>query len=294
MKKEIKIGIMGIVALVVLFFGIKFLKGIDIFTNHHTYYVAFPDAKGLSKNSKVYANGYDIGIVKDIIYDYERPGNIIVEVSVDPRVILRTGSIIRLDNGLMGGCTLNMYLENNLGTIYQPGDTIQGSISDGLMTKAADMMPQVQQLIAEVDQLVKSVNLLINNPDIPIIVSNIREVTANLNVTAQNVNGLLKNEVPTVLHTYNNVGNNVIDLTDNLKKVDIQQTLDSVNATLASVHQVMENVQNPNGTVGKLLKDPALYDNLNHTVQSADSLVTDLKAHPKRYVHFSVFGKKDK
>ena len=102
------------------------------------------------------------------------------------------------------------------------------------------------------------------------------------------------NDIPKMTDTFTQAGKNVSQLTDKMNQLDLQATLDNVNQTISSVHATMEQIKNPQGTLGKLMSDPSIYDNLNHTVQSADSLVTDLKAHPKRYVHFSVFGKKDK
>ena len=104
---------------------------------------------------------------------------------------------------------------------------------------------------------------------------------------------MLRNDIPKLTGTFTKAGENVTMLTDKLNQLDLQATLDNVNQTISSVHATMEQIKNPNGTLGKLMSDPSVYDNLNHTVQSADSLVTDLKAHPKRYVHFSVFGKKE-
>lgn len=293
-KKDIFIGIAGVIALLALFFGIKFLKGENLFDSNTYYYVHFSNAHGLVKSSAVYADGYQVGIVSDIIYDYDHPGNVLVEISVDPKLKLRVGTRVQIDSGLMGGCTLNVYPGSNLGSIYQRGDTIPGSEALGLMSKAADLVPQVQGLASKVDTLVVSLNRLVNNPDIPLILSNVEEVSKDLTVTTRHLNSLLENDFPKLASTYNKVGENAIQLTEKLNGVDIEGTLANVDKTVKDVDRMILQMQSPEGTLGALMKDRGLYDNLNHTVQSADSLLTDFKSRPKRYIHFSVFGRKDK
>ena len=292
MKKEVKIGITGVIALVVLFLGINFLKGKNLFSSTSTYYIQFSNAKGLSKSSNVYADGYNVGVVSNIIYDFDHPGTVLVEISTNKDLRIPKGSSAKLDEAVLGGCTLNMLLATNLTDAYHPGDPIPGSDAQGMMAKAASMMPQVEQVIARVDTLIATLNKLTSDPNLPLIIQNAEQITENLNKSSQELNRLLANDVPQLASTFNKVGQNAITLTDHLNSLDLRATIDSVNMTISSVHQMMSQIQSPQGTLGLLMRDPALYNNLNHTVQSADSLVTDLKANPKRYVHFSVFGKK--
>ena len=292
MKKEVKIGLAGIVALVLLFLGINFLKGVNLFTTNNTYYIRFDNAKGLSKSSTVYADGYNVGIVSSIIYDYDNPGQVLVEISTDRSLRIPKGSTATLDEAMLGGCTLNMKLATNLTEAYHPGDTIQGSDASGLMSKAADIMPQLEQVVAKVDTLVSTLNRIVADPNLPLILNNAGQITENLNKSTIQLNNILGKDIPQLARTFNTAGESVTALTENLNKIDLQQTLDSVNITIGSVHQMMEQMQSTDGTLGLLMRDPSLYNNLNHTVQSADSLVTDLKAHPKRYVHISVFGQR--
>lgn len=293
MKKEVKIGITGIIALVVLFLGINFLKGANLFSSTNKYYIQFGNAKGLSKSSNVYADGYNVGVVSDIIYDYEHPGTVLVEITTNKDLRIPKGSSAKLDEAVLGGCTLNMLLTTNLTDAYHPGDTIPGSDTQGMMAKAASMMPQIEQIVARVDTLIATLNRLTSDPNLPMIIRNAELVSENLVRSSEELNRLLANDVPQLTTTFNRVGENAITLTDRLNSLNLQATMDSVNMTISSVHQMMDQIQSPEGTLGLLMKDPSLYNNLNHTVQSADSLVTDLKAHPKRYVHFSVFGKKN-
>ena len=291
-KKETKIGLTGAIALVLLFLGINFLKGAKLFSTQNTYYIRFSNAKALSKNSTVYADGYDVGRVSNILYDYNRPGQVLVAIEVDRGLRIPRGSSARLDEAVLGGCTLNLLLTTNLTDAYHPGDTIQGSDANGLLSKAADMMPQIEQTVARVDSLLASLNRLVESPHVQAILQNTEEVTAHLNQSSQQLNSLLKNDVPQMTSTFNRAGENVVTLTENLNQLQLQATLDSVNTAVGSLHKLLAQAQDPDGTLGRMMNDPTLYNNLNHTIQSADSLVTDLKTNPKRYVHFSVFGTK--
>ena len=294
MKTEVKIGITGVIAIVALFLGIKFLKGVNLFSTSETYYIVFSNTKGLTKSSAVYADGYKVGIVSGINYDFRHPGKVVVEISTDKGLRIPKGSSAQLDEAVLGGCTLNMLLATNLREAYQPGDTIVGSDVSGLMAKVGGMVPQREEVVAKVDTLVATLNTLLSNPNLPLIMQNAELITENLNKSTQQLNTLLRNDIPQMTSTFTKAGENVTTLTDKMNQLDLQATLQNVNQTISSVHDMMEQMQSPKGTLGKLMNDPSIYDNLNHTVQSADSLVSDLKAHPKRYVHFSVFGKKDK
>ena len=293
MKTEVKIGLVGVIDLVVLFLGINFLKGVNLFSTSEKYYITFANAKGLTKSSAVYADGYKVGIVSNIKYDFNHLGEVIVEISTDKGLRIPKGSSAQLDEAILGGCTLNLLLATNPTEAYHSGDTIKGNDVTGLMAKVGDMVPQLEQVVAKVDTLVATLNTLVSNPNLPLIIQNAELVTENLNKSSEQLNILLRNDIPKLTGTFTKAGENVTMLTDKMNQLDLQATLDNVNQTISSVHATMEQIKNPNGTLGKLMSDPSVYDNLNHTVQSADSLVTDLKAHPKRYVHFSVFGKKE-
>ena len=293
MKTEIKIGLTGVIALVALYLGINFLKGINLFSSSEKYYISFANTKGLTKSSAVYADGYKVGIVSDIKYDYNHPGEVIVEINTEKGLRIPKGSSAQLDEALLGGCTLNMLLATNFREAYHPGDTIKGNDVNGLMAQVGGMVPQLEEVVAKVDTLVATLNTLFSNPNLPLILQNAELVTENLNRSSEQLNTLLRTNIPQMTGTFTKAGENVEQLTGKMNQLDLQAMLDNVNQTISSVHEMMVQIQSPDGTLGKMMADPDLYNNLNHTVQSADSLVTDLKTHPKRYVHFSVFGKKE-
>lgn len=281
-------------SLVALFFGINFLKGKALFNINNEYYIRFANAKGLAKSSVVYADGFEVGIVSDILYDYKNPGNVLIEISVDPNLVLCHGTDVTLDAGLMGGCTMNITPAPITGKVYHHGDTIPGNNEAGLMSKAGDIMPKVVSIADKLDTLVSSLNRLVNDPHLPAILGNVEQVTEDLTLTTRHLNTIIGRDIPALAQTYNKVGENVLLITENFKTLDLQPTLDSVNTTISNVNAIVSQMRSRNGTLGALIYDRSLYNSLNKTVGSMDSLMTDIKARPKRYVHFSVFGRKDK
>ena len=294
MRREVKIGITGIVALVLLFFGMKFLKGMKLFDNSTNYYIAFKDAKALSKSSTVYADGFNIGIVSNVTYDYNHPGNVVVEISVNKNVKIPHGTIAALDEAMLGGCTLNLTMGPNPADRYMPGDTIIGAAANGLMSAATDVMPKVEQVLAHVDSLILTLNALAASPNLPHILQNAENITASLEHSSKQLNTLLEKDIPQMAGTFNKAGENVVTLTDNLNQLDLQGTLSKVNSTMNNVQAATDKLNSGEGSLGLLLNDTSLYGNLNTTVNSATNLLEDLKENPHRYVHFSLIGKKAK
>lgn len=294
-SREVKIGLTGIIALVVLYLIITFLQGANLFSTQDTYYINFRNAKALAKSSPVYADGYNVGIVSNIRYDYDRPGSgVIVEISVEHGMRVPAGTVAVLDEAMLGGCTLNLMMGNSPVERFSPGDTIPSQANNGLMARAAELMPKLEQTMAKVDTLLTTLNTVVGDSNIQAILVNARQLTASLGQSSRDLNHLLENEVPTMTRTFNRAGENVVALTDSLKQLDLSATMAKVDGVMDDVRQMTTQLNSKDNNIGLLLNDTTLYGNLNRTTQGAANLLEDLKANPKRYVHFSVFGKKDK
>lgn len=294
LTKEVKIGIAGIVALALLFLGINFLKGINLFQSSNFYYIEFTNVKGLAKSSPVYADGYNIGIVREIYYNYQKNGHVIVEIQVNDQMRIPKGSSAELVSEILGGCNLNLLLANNPRERFEPGDTIIGTENLGLMDQAATMVPKVEKTLNTVDSLVTNLNRILSDPNITQILANANQLTANLNQTTQDLNKVIRKDIPGMTQKFTDVGDHVIQLTDKVNAMDLQGTLNKVDTTMNNLQLATEKLNSTDNSIGLLLNDSSLYGNINTTIGSADSLLRDLKAHPKRYVHFSIFGRKDK
>lgn len=295
--KEIKIALVTILGIVLLFFGMNFLKGLNIFSTSNEYFIEFKNISGLSASSPIYADGYRVGTVKDIIYDYtgEHPAR--VQIDVDKQMRIPLGSTAEIETDMLGNVKVNLLLANNPRERVEPGSLIQGVVSAGAMGKVAEMLPAVEKMLPKLDSIMASLNLILGDPAIRQSLHNIEGITADLTTSTKELNTLmasLNQNVPTLMNKANGVLDNTQQLTANLASVDVAATMQEVDATIANVRTLTERLNSNEGTLGLLMNDPSLYNNLNATMASADSLLVNFREHPKRYVHFSLFGKKDK
>ena len=297
LTKEIKIALVAIVGILVMYFGINFLKGMNLFSTNNAYYMTFDDIQGLGPSTPIYADGYKVGTVDGLEYDYKENGPIKVKVDIIKDLRIPQGSKAEIVKDLMGNLQVNLLLANNPRERVEPGGIIPGAVNGGMMDKAANLVPVVEKMLPKLDSILTSVNALLADPALAASLHNVETITSNLTVSTRELNTLmagLNKQVPGMIGKANGVLDNTNRLTANLASLDVQGTLNKVNQTLESAHQFTEKLNSNQGSLGLLMNDTKLYDNLTSTMGHADSLVIDLKAHPKRYVHFSVFGRKDK
>ena len=297
LTNEIKIALVAIVGILVLFFGLNFLKGMSLFSTDATYYVAFKDISGLSSSNPIYADGYKVGVVKSIQYNYAKKGDVLVQIDINPDLRIPKGSSAEIESDLMGNVKMNLLLANNPLERVNKGDTIIGSKNSGMLGNVAKLLPTVRQMLPKLDSILNSVNTLLADPALAHSLHNIEGITANLNTTSQQLNTLVagvNRQVPGLLRRADGVMVNANTFTGNLAQVDIAGTMAQVNQTIAQLNAFSQQLNSKESSLGLLMHDPALYNNLNKAMVGADSLLINVRQHPKRYVHFSLFGRKDK
>ncbi len=293
--KEVKIGIAGVVALLMVVYGINYLKGRHMFKPSSYYYVSYQNINGLPKSSPVFADGYRVGIVRDIYYDYTTPGRVTVEVEMDTDLRVPKGSSAELVTEMLGTVKMNLLLANNPREAYRVGDTIPGVINNGPMEAITQkVMPQVELMMPRLDSILVSLNQLLADPDIREALHSARNTAAHLESASAQLDLMLKKDIPALTGKLNHIGDNFVVISDNLKDVDFAATFSKIDDTVANLKSVTDKLGSKDNTVGLLFNDPSLYNNLSETTANAAALLEDLKAHPNRYVHFSLFGKKEK
>ena len=294
--KEAKIGLAGLVGIVLLFFGMNFLKGIIILSNDVAYNIKFKSVNGLSSSSPIYADGFKVGVVRGVDFDYEKHEWINVRVDLNKELRIPKGSTAEISSDFMGNTQINLILANSSENI-EPGGTIEGIVDNGIMAKAKDIVPMVEEMLPKMDSILVSVNTLLQDPAISQSLHNVEDITANLKVSTTQLNALMSQvngKLPSMMSKADNVLNNAGQMTANLAQLDVAATMAKVNETIENVNAFTEALNSNEGTFGRLMRDPSLYNDMTGLMHNADSLMIDLKSHPKRYVHFSIFGRKDK
>ena len=295
MKKEVKIGFAGIAALVILFFGINYLKGISMFRPETYYLVEFTDVNGLANSSPVFANGLKVGIVRDIQYNFKKPGHVVVGIEMDEAMKVPEGSHAELVTEMLGTVKMNLHLNTENPNYMSPADTITGIANPGIMGVAEkDLLPKVEAMMPKMDSILSSLNSLLADPALAQTLHNAEQLTASLTATSRHLQHLMSTDIPKMTDNIISLTNNLNTMSNNLKDIDFAATFAQVDATLQNVHLLTDKLNRTDNTLGMLMNDNSLYKNLNATSAQAASLLQDLQAHPKRYVHFSLFGKKDK
>ncbi len=291
--RELWIGVLGIIAILTIYLLINFFKGINIFSTGEKYYVKFNDIGEVVNTSPVFINGYKVGHVSNVIYNFNNPEEVYVELHLDNQLQMPEGSVALINTKLLGSSTISLALGKS-NTMLQPGDTIEGRMNTGVMDEASAMVPKITAMLPKLDSILVSLNSTLANPAINSSVNNIEVLTAELNTTARLLNNVLANEIPVAADKLVEIEDDLLKMSAQLSEVDYKKLIGSLEASLTNIQEITAALNNGEGTAGMLLKDEALYDKLNNTAEAATLLLEDLKQNPKRYVHFSVFGKKDK
>jgi phospholipid/cholesterol/gamma-HCH transport system substrate-binding protein len=192
----------------------------------------------------------------------------------------------------MGGSTICLVLGNGNGTI-EPGSTMQGVLEAGAMGEVSNMVPQIEAMLPKVDSMLSSLNGILSNPAINNTLNNLETLTGQLNTTSSELNNIVSNDIPEALGKVVELEDDLLKVSSQLSEVDYGSMIASLEASLNNIQQITTALNEGNGTAGMLLNDTTLYTKLNETCQAAEDLLEDLKENPKRYVHFSIFGKKE-
>lgn len=297
LTKEVKIALVAITGLVLLFFGLNFLKGMKVFSPQNTYYIKFSDISGLTPSTPIYANGFRVGVVKDVVFDYDNADNLKVAVDIDKKLTIPGGTSAEIVSDMLGNVQVKLLLGNDRKHPMGHGAVIEGRTNDGTIGQVKDMIPAIEKMLPKLDSIMTTLNTLLADPAVAQSMHNVETVTANLVTSTNELNRLmagLNRDVPAMTQRANKLLDNTNTVAVNLAKVDLEQTMQKVNTTLDNVKQFSEELNSNNGSLGLLMHDRSLYNNLNSTMRSADSLLTNIRENPKRYVHFSVFGRKNK
>ena len=290
--KEVKIGLAFICALAFLIWGINFLKGVNLFTPSNHYYLKYERIDGLVVSNGVFIKGYKVGQVRNIKYDFTQKESFVVDILMNQDIKLPKGTIAYLfDESMLGGKGINLVFTEEP-DYHTSGDTLITDTEKGLMASMADIVPTIQSTIKHADSLILSVNNLINSTEIQRTLSNFESITAELNKTSRKLAKMIDEQFPPIINSVNTICTDLKSVTGQLSSVQYNDIIESLDSTLVNLEEFTDRINSPNGSLGLLLNDKALYNNLNSTMNSANHLLIDFKDDPRRYLY--PLGKKKK
>lgn len=293
--KEAKIGLVSIVSLALLYLGINYLKGVNLFKPVNHYYVAFSNVKGVTVSSPVFVEGFKVGLVREISYDYGTTGKISVLVSLEDKMRINKGSYITVVNSFLGGAELHIHLNTFVDDYFKSGDTIEGRMESDMMTAVQEnLLPSIERMMPKLDSILGGLQTLVNHPALTQSLAHVEQTTASLAHSSRQLDQMLAKDVPVIVENLKGITTNFESVSGQLKALDLAGTMQAVDATLTNLKLTTDKLNSADNSLGLLLNDRQLYDNLNGTMENASLLLLDLREHPKRYVHFSLFGSKQK
>ena len=287
-SRELRVGVLAIICLVILYFGFNFLKGINIFSPTKVYVGTFDRINGLTAQAPVYIKGYQVGLVESIQYDFKQNPAFTVNVSIDKTIELPRGTQMALvADGLLGGGAIELQLPTmpNRAMPYQKGDTLPTQIVPGLIDNLqTGLLANLDSLLAEANTLLASLNDQMSEGSLYATLQNIEQITQNLAISSKDLRALTHNQLPDIMDKADATIQGLNDIVDDVKAVDIQGTVGMVDSTLNTLNAALQSQE---GTVGMLLNDKTLYDNLNNALQdldqallNVDSIMVSIKARP--------------
>ncbi len=303
LTKEIKTAILVIASILIFIWGYSFLKGKDLFSSYKNYYVVYDNVEGLSASAPVTLNGLGIGKVNNI--SINRQGKLVVEVQVKTDFPISKSSLLQVyEPGFIGGKQIAVVpnLEDNI--MAKDGDTLQSAIRLGMIAKAGDQLAPLQHKVegtlTSADSLLTNVNSLLdaeNKENLSIAIAELTQTMRTLNSASKTLDKMLatnQQNIDQMMNNLNKTSDNFVKISNSLTEADLAQAVKDLESTLANVNKMMSDIESGEGTLGKLMKDEAMYNNLSAASKELELLLQDVRLNPTRYVNISVFGKKNK
>lgn len=294
-SKEWAIGLSVLVALFIMVFGINYLKGINIFKDANYYYASYTNVAGLTQSAPVTVNGFKVGLVKAIEYEYDNPGHVLVELSLDKHLRVPQGTEAVISVDMLGTASVVLRMSDSK-DYYNVGDRLVAVTDGGLMESVSNnIMPAVNALFPKIDSLLTAAATLASDPALAQSVRRLDAITANLETSTRLLSRTMApmpkitNSAAMTISRVDTVAANLAALSEELKNLPLNATLDNVNEVTSTLASLLKSLESDQSTLGLLMHDQRLYENLNATVASMDSLLIDIKKNPKRYISIKLF-----
>ncbi len=296
-SKELVIGLSVIAMMLILIFGIDYLKGINVFKASNYYYASYTNVAGLAQSAPVTINGYKVGLVREINYEYDNPGHVKVEMSLDKKLRVPQGTKAVLVCDMLGTATIQLEMAHN-NNFHNVGDMLIGETAPGLLDGVQkDVMPSLGSVMEKLDSLLSALNYIAINPALTNAVNRLDDIMANVETSSANLDRTMRSmpsiasDAGVTMKNVTEISKNLHSISSDLSEVSAQLKSTPIDSTLNNVYQITESLDDmtrklnsTNSSLGLLLNDRGLYDNLNGSAASLDSLLRDVKKNPKRYI----------
>lgn len=303
LTKEIKTAVLVIVSIFLFIWGYNFLKGKDLFNSTTRVYVVYDNVAGLVNSAPVTLNGLAIGKVDAITIQPD--GKLLVEMQINTDFPIAKSSIAEIyDSGLVGGRQIAIKPNFQDKNYIKSGDYLKASsklgITDALAQQLEPLQYKVQKLLDNADALFTNFNDILDEKtkqNLKNSISELNKTLSEFSVASKNINGMIadnKSKFNSTMTNFDNTAANFSKMSDSLAKANLGQTVRNLEKTLANVDKIMIDIEQGKGTMGKLMKDDAMYTNFTNTSKELELLLQDVRLHPTRYVNVSLFGKKNK
>lgn len=292
---------LAVVAIALLIFGYSFLKGQNLLDNDRTFYAVYDNVEGLAPSSNVTINGFEVGKITDIDF-LDNTGRLLVTFSVKDDFQFSNSSIAQIyGGGLIGGKSLAILPVYEKGNMAKSGDTLTGQIDEGIFELVNDrltpLQKKVEAVIRDTDSVLTAVNDVLDKDtreNLRVAIANISATSVAFKNASQSLNGLLSDNSNKLNRTFTNldeITTNFNKISDTLSQVEFKRVVDNLDKVVADFESISSKLDRGEGTAGKLINDDQMYVNLERATKQMEELLQDIKLNPKRYVHFSVFGK---
>ncbi|SDZ92296.1 MlaD family protein [Psychroflexus halocasei] len=303
LTREFKAGLIAVAAILLFIFGYSYLEGTNLLKSTRFYYAVYDDVEGLGTSSPVTINGLQVGKVTNISF-LDETGDIIVEMGIEKDFQFSKTSFVKIYGGdFIGGKSISIVPDFKNPEIAVSNDTLEGKTEEGLLElvneKLSPLQDKVEGTVVSIDTLMNGINRILDKKtedDIKLTIANLSQTMQSLSETANRVNGLLDKNASNITKSVNNfekTSDNLSKISDSLSTVEYKKMFAEVEETINNLNAVSKKINSEEGSLGLLLKDKSLYNNLDNATRELELLFEDIKENPKRYVHFSLFGKKN-
>ncbi len=305
MSREIKTGIIAILIIILSVWGYNFLKDKKLYDDSRTFYAEYSNVQGLVIDAPVTISGLKVGKVTKITFHPNKKGVLVAHINLSNKIKFSKNSIAQIYSpDFISGKSLKINIADDAAEFAQDGDTLVGEIDSGILgminEQIAPLQSKVESFVVNTDSVMQNLNEVLNDQNqenLKLALHSLKLTLEKFNSVANRADVLLdrnNNKIDSIFNNANVAMENFAQISDSLQKANLGGTVAKLEYTLDSFNRILDSIENGNGTIGKLMKDESLYNNLENATKELEELLRDVKLHPKRYVHVSVFGKKDK